>query len=420
LNKRVGLFHISIEMDYFANKTAEMNKFVVFNEKCEVKFTRIMCVIGLFSQNTVKNTLQKKENLIDPTHFQVRYQKTLENDMLIAAIDIALEQIHVQLGFRDMDFFQTLVSNLKVLATPPDPASSKTETSPVPMKFSLEIPSLTLKLTDDTVIRPIAILFINLYSISLNANVSPTQTFASLFSKLSVQCYNQSVSEFLLEEWEFEVKFHNKQNEIPFSISLTSEKVINLNISENMIESIEKLNSKFKQDPQFWTAEVKNECLKDCVVIVNDLGEDVIVHIADEPIHSVARGERIVLKNMNKEGDFSSHFILQADGCDQVLVEVGETSKDFSLKRGNVYLGCLLMLQEHTEETTFIMQTATIFHNFTEQALEISTSQQKLQILPGQEINAPLVFVNQDLFACLGILLTSKKCLRRTFSDIWC
>lgn len=402
LDKRVGMFNVSISLDFSSEKNAVDNKYIAFSETAIVNFKKITSVVGLFANNMVKNTHQKTENLFMPTQFELKYKKFLENNNLTSSIDFALDKIAIDAGFRDLDFFQQLAGTWKALQVPTPTSQTELKPPSVPINFSLISSSISIKFTDDTLIKPVPLIFACISKLDLSGNLNGKEISVKVFSKLYIQCYYfkdfRLITEALIEEWEFNAKFSQKEKEVPYDFQLFSDKFLNINISENMLGTLARLVKKFKLDHEFWAKEIKNERDDDYVYVINELGEDVVVSCPDENHKIIEKNQRFSVKNTGESREkFVSHFILQADNSNQVYIEITGCTKEFTIKRNNNYVSCLLQLQENTEEITFILRTETELLNLTDKLFEVSSSFVKLKLPPSERINLPLSFYDQEM-----------------------
>ncbi|OMJ86004.1 hypothetical protein SteCoe_12572 [Stentor coeruleus] len=402
LDKRVGMFNVSISLDFSSEKTAEDNKYLAYSETAIVNFKKITSVVGLFANNMVKNTHQKTENLFMPTQFELKYNKFLESNNFASSIDFTLDKIAIDAGFRDLDFFQKLTETWKALQVPTPTSQTELKPPSIPIKLNLTSSSISIKFTDDTLIKPVPLIFACISKFDLSANINGKEISFKVFSKLYIQCYYfkdfRLITEALIEEWEFNAKFLQKEKEVPYDFQLYSDKFLNINISENMLGTLARLVKKFSLDPEFWAKEIKDERDDDFVYVVNELGEDIVVSCPDENHKIVEKNKRFSVKNTGESREkFVSHFILQADNSNQVYIEITGCTKEFTIKRNNNYVSCLLQLQENTEEITFILRTETELLNLTDKFFEVSSSFVKLKLPPMERINLPLSFYDQEM-----------------------
>ena len=213
LSKRVGLFNISLSLDYNAKKIVEEDAYTSYNESALLQFKKINSVIGIFSNNTVKNTLQKKGNLLNPTQFHINYNKSLSNSELVSEVSIELDKISLDIGFRDVDFASKLAKNWSQIQPPSVPSSSppaiKEENSPKepvsPLKLKFASQALEVKLSDDTIYTPIPLFLFSIYQIDLNFAIRPLEKILNIHTRLHAQCFNNNkgriIPEALFEQW---------------------------------------------------------------------------------------------------------------------------------------------------------------------------------------------------------------------------
>ncbi|OMJ95240.1 hypothetical protein SteCoe_1454 [Stentor coeruleus] len=402
LGKRVAMFNVSISVRFSSKKIVENNVYLTYNDSAAVKFKKIESIIGLFTDNTVKGTHQKTENLLMPTKFDLKYKKTLKNTILSSSITLTLGEIAFDIGFRDLDFFKKLGQTWKSLnISSPPPKTDKKPPSTL-LNLSLTSSSLSLKFTDDTHIKPVSLVFACINKLNLSLNLNGNEISAKIYSKLYAQCYSikdlQHITEALIEKWTFEAEFIKKGQEILYDFSLNSDKFLNVNISENMLGTLGRLIKKFKLDPEFWANEIKDERDEDCAKIINQLGEEVSIIDPYEGIFDVKNGDSFIISNLaDNDKNFTSYFILKRSKNDRVKVEVTGFTNEFIIKTKKNTINCYLRLQEHTEEVTLILTTETEFLNLTNKSFHLSSGKNKLKIRPSQKISMPLSFYDEEV-----------------------
>ena len=401
LAKRVGSFKVSISLNYVVHKSYSEGIAINYHEALHIQFNSIIALIGIFGNNTVRNTIQKQLNLLDPTQFSVSYSKALQNGEVLAGATLELDKIHIELGFRDLDFANTLLNCWKIIQIP-ESSSNKPPAPVTPLKLELHSREIEARLSDDTIPSPVPLIFFCISQLQVSIALRPTEKVISLCSRVYANCYilnkNAVTTEALIEEWEFTVGLNTREEEVPFNLKICSEQMLNINVSANMIKTLGKISKKFTQNPEFWMNEVCDDSSNQYVWVINELGEDLVVNMPDEPGVILQKKQKIRVKNCGEaKGKFNSHIIIQADESDQVYLEIESNSKEFTIKRGNNYISCLLRLQENTEEPTFILQTETELYNFTDKPVEVSSKSEKFVLVAGQKLTIPLNWEIKDL-----------------------
>lgn len=402
LGKRVAMFNMSISVRFSSKKTAENNVYLTYNDSAVVKFKKIESIIGLFTDNTVKGTHQKTENLLMPTKFDLKYKKILKNSDLTSSINLTLRKIAIDIGFRDIDFFKKLAQTWKSLNISSPPPKTHSKPPSTPLNLSLTSSSLSLKFTDDTHIKPVSLIFACISKLNLSLNLNGNEISAKIYSKLYIQCYSakdlQHITEALIEQWGFQAEFVKKGQEIPYDFSFDSDQFLNVNISENMLGTLGRLIKKFKLDPEFWANEIKDERDEDCAKIINELGEEFSIIDPYEGVFDVKNGDSFIINNLaDSDKNFISYFILKRSKNDRVKVEITGFTNEFIIKTKKNTINCYLQLQEHTEEVTFILKTGTEFLNLTNKSFQVLSGKNKLKIRPSQKISMPLSFYDEEI-----------------------
>ena len=400
LNRRVGLFNVSVLFDYSILKKAEGLAFAEYEETAVLNVKRIMSIIGMYSSNNVKNTHQKAGSLLEPTQLFLRYSKKA-SEHLVPSVKFSLDQTFIDFGFRDADFFNKLISNwqsLKTLNTQkPQKLVSTVQSKPsqdLPhLSFEVCLSDFVIQLNDDTLAKPIRLAQLSVSQSTLRGKTDKVLQNLEFRSKLSSICYNEQDTEDIIEPWEFSVVSNTNIENNSLETVLTSETPLNINISERMIKTLNCLKKKFKEQPQLWEEERKDERNLNLVKISNMLGEDIIVSICDCSPKLIGKGGQFdfIINEQN------NHFILEVDNSDKVFVEVDLRSKEFNIKRDGTYVGCMLKLKENTEENEMILQTETCYYNLSDKALEFSWDNQKIQVSPNVKTFLPLNFCGKNV-----------------------
>ena len=394
------LVNVSVSFDYSIIKKVENSAYSEYEETSVLNVKRIMSVIGMFSSNTVKNTHQKAGNLIEPTQLFLRYSKKA-SEFFVPSVKFSLDQTFIDFGFRDADFFNKLLSNwesLKTLKTQKhQDIASTADSKPMQdlprLSFEVCLSDFVVQINDDTLVKPIRLAQLSVSQSTLKGKTDKVLQNLEFRSKLSSICYNEQDTEEIIEPWEFSVVSNTNLENNSLETVLTSETPLNINISERMIKTLNCLKKKFKQQPQLWEEERKDERNLNLVKISNMLGEDIIISICDCPPKLVGKGSQFdfIITNQN------NHFILEVDNSDKVFVEVDLKSKEFNIKRDGTYIGCMLRLKEDTEENEMILQTETCYYNLTDKTLEFSWENQKIQVSPNVKTFLPLSFCGKSV-----------------------
>ena len=210
LSQRVGCFNLSVTMKYNAKKTVEGNDYVSYDEHCEIEFSKINTVIGLFFNNSVRNTHQKKEFLLEPTQFVIIFNKFLQENELLSEIKISIDKVHLELGFRDFEFANQLIKNFKQISPASDSSnheslqrvpqeSSQSSLKQPTTKIFLNLAAVELRLSDDTVFISLPLIFLSISQLAINASIRSEEKSVNLCCRLQALCYNCTKTETKLE-----------------------------------------------------------------------------------------------------------------------------------------------------------------------------------------------------------------------------
>jgi hypothetical protein len=160
-----------------------------------------------------------------------------------------------------------------------------------------------------------------------------------------------------------------------------------------MIKNLTKLKRKFKEKPELWEEERKDEKSAEIVKITNFIGEDIIVSLPDSSPKIIEKGKFFEIET--KEA--ASHFIFEVNNSDQVYIDVDMKTKEFNVKRAGNYVGCMLKVKEDSEENEMVLQTQTFYYNLTDKTLEFSWEAEKISVSPNQKTSLPLSFCGREV-----------------------
>lgn len=418
-SQRVGSFNLSVDLTYNLNKVAVDNIYTEYDEVSVLNVKKITSIIGLFNNNSVKSTNQKTKNLLEPTQFFLRYLKKLNEE---PSIKLSLDSTSIDFGFRDADFFQKLLNAWSGLTLPNTPTKKPVQPrEQQKLSFEVCLSEISLQITNDTSSTPESILIFGVSQSTLRGSIEGTLRDLEFRSKIEARCYNEREPEDLIEPWEFYIQTKTNPKTAALETLLSSDVALNINISENMIKKLVQLKKKFKENPQIWAEEVKDDKTAEQVTITNLLGEDIIVSVPDAPAQIVSKGQKFILKSKSETSGFQSHFILEVNNNDQIYIDVSLVSKEFNIKRSGNFIGCLLKVKENTEENEMVLETQTVLYNITDKALEFSVDNQKLQLNPNEKLSIPISFCGQDIKVLTDsgpTVLSTSFCLGSSFVSV--
>lgn len=230
-------------------------------DNATITLTNLGGYIGLINKNRVVLSEERTNDLMPPTRIGIAYNcyKVSQNSPETSVL-VNLESIQIDLGFRDIQFFQALSEKWKNLQFSGSVAG-ETEKKPGKMMVQVDSDAFKLTLLEDTGVKAYSLLHFHMSSLKVCAEISELTTQGSFSTFLYSDYYNLKVCawEPLLENWNLYAEAEQKDSDSPFIVHINSPTMLNLNVTMAMLEIMGTCSQKLSEHSRFWAEDSYKE-----------------------------------------------------------------------------------------------------------------------------------------------------------------
>ncbi|CAG9332100.1 unnamed protein product [Blepharisma stoltei] len=438
--KRIGCFKFGVFLNYDSTQeyTSSFDKWIreiereyhSINDEASIEITHIGGLIGLAHKNRILRTEERTQDILRPSRISITYNcLNRGNQETYTKIQVNLESLCFDIGFRDLQFLKTLsgiwmqfsLYDNEYYEQPPQVPNANTKT-----EITAECDALQVNLLEDTGIKAYSLIHLHFSNFTVKAIMDSTKTEAALSTFLLADCYNIYLAawEPLIEDWNFDLTANQPAGSLMI-INFEAPRIFNINLTLSNIEIIGTLMTKLGQDSSFWNEEVISNYIPDdnevlahgnFLYVLNnqlDVTIDVWLDITDaeiwtlEPNQTFTFTQQVVDKlqaSIKPEGN--KHGLMEEIKTPSAIVikaEEYEPSKGifiesigvrgFKLKSGIKQVACVLDISAENNEKIIKIQTAKLCVNMTNSVVNMEYLGNLVSVYPNSAFPLPLKWV---------------------------
>lgn len=269
--KRTGCFSLGAFAEYkslqsyksFFNTLGQeiSREYLIIQDQATLTLTNLGGYIGLINKNRVVLSEERTHDLMPPSRIGVGYSCYKQSQGAPESnIELNLESIQFEVGFRDIQFFQSLSEKWKNLQFS-SPSAPETEKKPGKMTVKVDSDAVKLTLLEDTGVKAYSLLHFHLSSFKICTEISELVTQGSFSTFLYSDYYNLKVCawEPLIENWNLYAEAEQKNADSPLIVHINSTNMLNMNITMAMLEIMGTCSRKLSENSGFWAEDSYRE-----------------------------------------------------------------------------------------------------------------------------------------------------------------
>ena len=248
----------------YSTVTGEITKteVIMIDDEATLGITKFGIISAYMKEQKLVQAEADNTEIMKPSRLELEYRVTKDNSPAKTYLQMQIESLDVDIGFRDILHFQALAADWGKVSPGAEAASqAKPAAPPRPtddeIHLDVKMASVEITLVDDTSSHLLSLLYFELNNVSSVLSFSPQILEANFACGLKVNYFNTQYGcwEPFIEEWAVDVDAKQTSAITPIQATIQAPSLLNINLTCAMGETIALLMQRLSEDEKVWEKE---------------------------------------------------------------------------------------------------------------------------------------------------------------------